>query len=195
MESLPNTQTDFFDKQILTEQEVRELTYLMAWDIIKDYRENTESPLVIVSIYEGAEIFTNVLCDELNRIDPGFKIETATMTISTSTKDNRLRNPVLTRDLSSNISNRDTLLVDDILDRGKTLEFGYKYLKTKNPRSLKTAVMAERIDGSCERLISPDYRAFPLTSKGWIYGMGPDDGRLQGDGGRSDPGIFINHPI
>ncbi len=80
------------------------------------------------------------------------------------------------KDLSSSIDGRDVLIVEDIIDTGLTLNYLMRYLRGKNPRSLKICAL---LDKPARRLveIDIDYRGFTIPDR-FVVGYGLDYGEF-----------------
>ncbi|MBX3028573.1 MAG: hypoxanthine phosphoribosyltransferase [Chloroflexi bacterium] len=78
------------------------------------------------------------------------------------------------KDLSASIEGRDVLIVEDIIDTGLTLNYLLRYLRGKNPRSLRICAL---LDKPARRLvdIDIDYRGFSIPDR-FVIGYGLDYG-------------------
>src|SRR5512134_1482118 len=78
------------------------------------------------------------------------------------------------KDLSASIDGADVLLVEDIIDTGLTLNYLLRYLRGKNPRSLRICAL---LDKPARRLveIEIDYRGFEIPDQ-FVVGYGLDYG-------------------
>ena len=78
------------------------------------------------------------------------------------------------KDLSSPIEGRDVLIVEDIIDTGLTLNYLLRYLRGKNPASLRICAL---LDKPARRLveIDIDYRGFTIPDQ-FVVGYGLDYG-------------------
>ena len=77
-----------------------------------------------------------------------------------------------------NIRNRHVLVVDDILDSGRTLAAIREQLLAREPKSLRFAILLDKVCGRSPDLdITPDYCAFRIPDA-WVVGYGMDDGGL-----------------
>ena len=78
------------------------------------------------------------------------------------------------KDLSASIEERDVLIVEDIIDTGLTLNYLVRYLKGKNPRSLRICTL---LDKPARRLVEIpiDYRGFEIPDQ-FVVGYGLDFG-------------------
>ena len=78
------------------------------------------------------------------------------------------------KDLSSSIDGRDVLIVEDIIDTGLTLNYLVRYLRGKNPSSLRICTL---LDKPARRLVEIpiDYRGFEIPDR-FVVGYGLDYG-------------------
>ena len=79
---------------------------------------------------------------------------------------------VFTKELRLEARDRDVLLVDDILDTGKTLRAVIDKLNALQPRSLKTCVLLEKKSRRTEE-ITADYVGFEVPDE-FVIGYGLD---------------------
>ena len=80
------------------------------------------------------------------------------------------------KDLSASIEGRHVLIVEDIIDTGLTLNYLLRYLRGKNPASLRICTL---LDKPARRLveIGIDYRGFTIPDH-FVVGYGLDDGEM-----------------
>ena len=80
------------------------------------------------------------------------------------------------KDLSSSIDGRDVLIVEDIIDTGLTLNYLVRYLKGKNPASLRICTL---LDKPARRLVEIpiDYLGFEIPDQ-FVIGYGLDYGEV-----------------
>jgi hypoxanthine phosphoribosyltransferase len=78
------------------------------------------------------------------------------------------------KDLSSPIDGRDVLIVEDIIDTGLTLNYLVRYLRGKNPSSLRICTL---LDKPARRLVEIpiDYCGFEIPDR-FVIGYGLDFG-------------------
>lgn len=81
-------------------------------------------------------------------------------------------------DLQKPIDGRQVLIVDDVYDTGKTIEFAKNHLTAKGAKEVLTCLLARK--PSAAHLPSPDYLGFDLPNR-FLVGYGLDDaGRGRG---------------
>ncbi len=78
------------------------------------------------------------------------------------------------KDLSASIEGEDVLIVEDIIDTGLTLNYLIRYLRGKNPRSLRICTL---LDKPARRLVDipVDYVGFTIPDQ-FVVGSGLDFG-------------------
>jgi len=74
--------------------------------------------------------------------------------------------------LLPDIAGRHWLVVDDILDTGRTLTALCEELRSRNPASIRTAVLLWK-EGRQEVDLTPDFHAFRIPDK-FVVGYGLD---------------------
>jgi hypoxanthine phosphoribosyltransferase len=80
------------------------------------------------------------------------------------------------KDLSSSIDGQDVLLVEDIIDTGLTLNYLLRYLRGKNPDTLRICTL---LDKPARRLVEipVDYIGYTIPDQ-FVVGYGLDYGEL-----------------
>ena len=87
--------------------------------------------------------------------------------------------PRLTKDCKTDIAGRHVLLVEDIIDTGRTLVFVLDLLKKRQPATLKTLTLLSK-PSRREVTIEADYTGFVIDNV-WVEGYGLDtDGMFRG---------------
>jgi len=87
-------------------------------------------------------------------------------------------NPVLTHPLERDIRGRTVVLVDDILDTGRTLRFAVEYLRERGADPVMTAVLLDK-PGRRAVEITADHVGFEVPDR-FVVGFGTDyDGRFR----------------
>ena len=79
------------------------------------------------------------------------------------------------KDLDDSIDGKDVLIIEDIIDSGRTLSYLYEMLKSRNPKSLKICTLLDKPDRRIpESTITVDYTGFVIPDK-FVVGYGLDD--------------------
>ena len=126
------------------------------------------SPILLVSILKGAFVFLADLSRAVSvPCEIGFM---AAKSYFESTESSG--NVEITLDLSQDISKYNVIIVEDIIDTGRTLKEVAKILKSRDPLSLRIITMLDKPD---RRLvdIKADYSLFTIPDK-FVIGYGLD---------------------
>ena len=155
-------------KVLIDRSEVDRRIGEMAREIATDYAGS--APLLI-GILNGAAQFMMALLDRLpnemlEQLDYDF-VDVSSYRGSEST--GRVE---LTKDLVVAVEGREVLVVDGIVDTGRSLAFVMELVRGRRPRSLKTCTL---LDKSARRLfpLVVDYRGFDIEDV-FVVGYGMD---------------------
>jgi hypoxanthine phosphoribosyltransferase len=136
----------------------------LAQDIERDY---AGKDLVVVSLLNGTVMFLADLVRYLN-----LPLRLDFMGVSSYGKGTKSGKLVFTKELKLDVKGRDVLLVDDILDTGKTLSRVTKKLKKLKPKSLKICVLLSK-SARREEKVTADYIGFEIPDA-FVVGYGLD---------------------
>jgi hypoxanthine phosphoribosyltransferase len=155
-------------KPFIDESGIRRRVREMAHEIEADFRGNE---IVLIGALKGSFMFTADLVRCLYRHGIPMIIDFVQVS-SYGSKTVSSGGISMTRDVTTGIEDRVVLLVDDILDTGRTSEFLTNHLLVKKPRILKTAVF---LDKPARRIGSfqADYAGFRVPDA-FIVGYGLD---------------------
>ena len=105
-------------------------------------REHAESVPLLVGVLKGAAVF---MADLIRAIPAPVAIDF--MAVSSYGSGARSSGAVrLTADLSVSIEGRDVILVEDIVDTGRTVHYLRRNLETRHPRSLEVCTLLDKIE-------------------------------------------------
>jgi len=154
--------------ELLSSTAIQEAVARMAADISRDLagREVTVLP-----VFTGALFFAVDLLRGLRGVDP--RVVGIEAKSYTQRRSGDLKLPGLPR--LEGIRDRDLLVVDDILDTGKTLHTIVRELEDLGPRSIRIAVLLRK--SGCQdpaHPIEPDYVGFDIPDR-FVVGYGLDD--------------------
>lgn len=80
----------------------------------------------------------------------------------------------LLKDFSVDVKDRHVLLVDDVLDTGRSLHFGKGMIEDRGAAAVKTCVLVKKLTGHAEDLAC-DYIGFEAGADDFLVGYGMDD--------------------
>ena len=155
-------------KPLLSEEEVRRKVKDLGAEISKDYRDRT---VHVVGVLEDSFVF---MADLVRAITSPVRCHFLKVTVRDVDKKNGgIREVFFTTKID--ISGKDILLVEGILQTGVTLEYLIQQISRKNPKSLRSAVLVNK--KSAHKVDIPtDYVAFEVEEKFLVgYGLGHKD--------------------
>jgi len=151
---------------LLTEEQIANRVAELGRKISVDYAGKN---LTLVSVLKGSLPF---MADLMRQISLPLRIDLMEVSSygGTATESSGLVRII--KDLSASISGEDVLLVEDIIDTGLTLNYLVRYLRGKNPASLKICTL---LDKPARRLVEipVDYQGFEIPDQ-FVVGYGLD---------------------
>lgn len=151
-------------KEYISADTIKKRVEALAKLISKDYKGKE---IYLICVLKGASVFAVELA--LN-IEENVIFEFIEISSYLGTESTGIIN--LNKDISSSIEGKDVLIVEDIIDSGRTLSYLKDYLLSKKPNSLKICTL---ISKSARRVtdVSVDYVGFEIEDK-FIVGYGLD---------------------
>ncbi|UCF40690.1 MAG: hypoxanthine phosphoribosyltransferase [Gemmatimonadota bacterium] len=151
---------------LISEADVQRRVGELAAEISRDYDGMGE--ITLIAVLKGAFIF---LADLSRRLAVPRRIEF--MALSSyedgSTHSGAVR---LVMDLRESIEGRHVLVVEDIVDTGRTLHYLIELLRTREPASVRTCALVRKKDRH-EVEVAIDYLGFDIPDV-WVVGYGLD---------------------
>lgn len=140
----------------------------------KDWYERTNDPVVIIGVLTGAFVFMADLVRQLSiRTELDF-IRTSTYPGDTT----ETQQPNIVSWPEINLHNAHILIIDDILDTGRTLKLIQEEIGLRHPESIATAVLLRKSDRLKEN-IGAQFVGFNIPDD-FVIGYGMDyDGRYR----------------
>ena len=152
-------------KVLLSQQEIADKVCEIGKQITKDYEGKN---LLMVSVLKGSVVF---MVDLMRAVDTPARIDF--MSVSSYGSGTKTSGVVkIVKDLDMNLEGYDLLLVEDILDSGKTLFYLREILQKRNPASIRIATLLNK-PARREADIVPDYSCFEVPDE-FVVGYGLD---------------------
>ncbi|CAL4326259.1 hypoxanthine phosphoribosyltransferase [Buchnera aphidicola] len=154
-------------KVIISEKELDIRVRELGQEITRKYR-NSKNKMILIALLRGSFVFIADLC---RRID--IKHEVDFMTTSSYGRGILSSGDVkIIKDLDEDIYNKNVLIVEDIIDSGKTLSKVSDILKLRNPKSLSICTLLDKPE--CREVnINVDFIGFSIPDD-FIVGYGID---------------------
>jgi hypoxanthine phosphoribosyltransferase len=154
---------------LITEEELDQRVGELGRTIAREYADL--NPL-LVCVLKGAVVF---LADLIRSIDS--PLMTDFMSVSSYGAGMASSGVVkITADLSMSIEDRHVILVEDIIDSGRTVSYLKRNLETRHPKSLKICALLDKIERR-EVNVRLDYVGFTIPNV-FIVGYGMDHAGL-----------------
>ncbi len=141
-------------------------------ELAKEIAARDTSDLLVISVLKGSFIFAADLIRAMH--DAGISPEVEFIMISSYGAGKTSGKIKVLRDIDSDVKGRDVLLIDDILESGKTLKFASELMLERGARSVMIAVL---LDKRMKRKsdIEPDFTGFDCPDY-FVVGYGMDAG-------------------
>jgi hypoxanthine phosphoribosyltransferase len=124
------------EKILITDEQIARRIKTLAREIERDFRGRE---MVVVSLLNGTVLF---LADLIRHLNLPLRLDfIGVSSYGAGTESGEL---VFTKELRLDVRGRDVLLVDDILDTGKTMSRVLPKLQALNPRRIKTCVLLDK---------------------------------------------------
>ena len=157
---------DFNLEILISEQDIAQRVSELAEQISADYAGKGE--LVLVGVLKGAFVFLADLARKLT-IPRVIEFIAVSSYEEGSVASSSVR---LVMDMRENIEGKQVLIVEDIVDTGRTLHFLVELLSTRDPESVKTCALVRKPD-RVEVEAELDYLGFEIPDV-WVVGYGLD---------------------
>ena len=153
---------------MISEEEIKARLSEIGAKISEDYKGCEE--LVLICVLKGSVYIT---CELSRHIDIPVVLDF--MSVSSygneTVSSGRVR---ILKDLDNSIEGKDVLIIEDIIDSGRTLSYLYEMLKSRNPKSIKICTLLDKPDRRIpESTITVDYTGFVIPDK-FVVGYGLD---------------------
>lgn len=143
----------------------------MADAIVAAHKGHDDQPLLVEVIMNGAVLFAADLVRALSR--RGLVVEIDFIALSSYGKGTKSSgNVVLEADARGAIAGRDVLLIDDILETGRTLSYGRDYFLSKGAARVLTGVLLDKSENR-DAVIKADFVGFQCPDL-FVIGYGMD---------------------
>lgn len=161
----------------ITKDEIAEMVEQIAKEIEKDY---PGQDLVLIGVLKGSFLFLSDLSKKIRNPQEIDFVQLASY--SHESDEPAIR---MVKDIGVGVGGKHVLIIEEIIDEGKTLNFLRNRILASAPASLKIVSL---LDKPARRVINikPDYVGKTIDDR-FVVGYGMDDGEL----GRNYPDIYL----
>ena len=132
-----NDMLNDIDRVLISEEELSKIVKELGAKITEDYKDKN---LLLISILKGSVTF---MADLMREINIPCNIDfMAVSSYGSGTKSSGVVKII--KDLDSSIEGKDLLIVEDILDSGRTLNYIKEILLARNPKSIRICTLFDK---------------------------------------------------
>ena len=150
---------------LVTEEQLKEVNERLGAKITEDFKDKN---LLVVGILKGSIYF---MTDLTRYIDLPLKLDFLAVSSYGGGTSSSGAVKIL-KDIDSNLEGYDILLVEDILDSGRTLHYVCEMLKTRKPKSISIVTLLDKPERRVVDL-TPDYVGCQVPDE-FVVGYGLD---------------------
>ena len=153
-------------KVLLSEEEVDARIQQVAAKISKDY---AGKEVHLICVLKGGVFFT---CELAKRITVPVTLDF--MSVSSYGDDTKSSGVVkIVKDLDQPLIGKDVLIVEDIIDSGRTLSYLLKILEDRHPNSIRLCTLLDKPERRVKKDVKVDYCCFIIPDE-FVVGYGLD---------------------
>ena len=168
------------ERVLITEEQIAQRIKILAREIERDFRGRE---MVVISLLNGTVMF---LADLIRHLNLPLRLDF--MGVSSYGAGTESGELVFTKELRLDVRGRDVLLVDDILDTGRTMSRVLPKIRALQPRRIKICVLLDKPSRRVET-VKADYVGFEIPDL-FVVGYGLDFAERY----RNLPFVGVLHP-
>jgi len=154
-------------KILIDEKRLSRRVKELGREITRDYKDKNP---VLISILRGSFIFVADICREI-KIPVTFDFMAVSSYGNSKVSSGIVR---ITKDLEFSIENKEVIIIEDIVDSGRTLNYLVKNLQARNPKSIEVCALLDKdVPRKTENRVK--YKGFDIPNK-FVVGYGLDFG-------------------
>lgn len=151
---------------LLSEEEVNRRISEIAAQISKDYEGRS---VHLICVLKGGVFFT---CELAKRLTVPVSLDF--MSVSSYGDDTKSSGVVrIVKDLDESLAGKDVLIVEDIIDSGRTLSYLIEVLKQRGPASIHLCTLLDKPERRVKKQVKVDYTCFSIPDE-FVVGYGLD---------------------
>ena len=152
-------------RELISEEDVAAKVKEIGAQITKDYEGKA---VHLICVLKGGVFFT---CELAKRIEVPVSLDF--MSVSSYGDDTKSSGVVkIIKDLDESIEGKDVLIVEDIIDSGRTLSYLIEVLKQRNPASIRLCTLLDKPERRVKD-VKVDYVWFNIPDE-FVVGYGLD---------------------
>lgn len=151
---------------LLTEEEVDKRIQEIGEQISKDY---AGKQVHLVCVLKGGSFF---MCELAKRITVPVSLDF--MSVSSYGSDTKSSGVVkIIKDLDEPLEGKNVIIVEDIIDSGRTLAYLIEVLKQRNPKNIELCTLLDKPERRVKKQVQVKYTCFTIPDE-FVVGYGLD---------------------
>lgn len=151
---------------LLTEEEVNSKINEVAAEINRDYEGKT---VHLICVLKGGVFFT---CELAKRLTVPVTLDF--MSVSSYGDDTKSSGVVrIVKDLDEPLAGKHVLIVEDIIDSGRTLSYLIEVLRQRGPEDIRLCTLLDKPERRVKKQVTVDYTCFSIPDE-FVVGYGLD---------------------
>lgn len=151
---------------LLSEEDVNRRISEVAAQVSKDYEGRC---VHLICVLKGGVFFT---CELAKRLTVPVSMDF--MSVSSYGDDTKSSGVVrIVKDLDESLAGKDVLIVEDIIDSGRTLAYLIEVLKQRGPASIHLCTLLDKPERRVKKQVQVDYTCFEIPDE-FVVGYGLD---------------------
>ena len=151
---------------LLTEEEVNEKIKKIGEQVSKDYAGKS---VHMICVLKGGVFFTCELAKRL-KVPVSMDFMSVSSYGSGTVSSGVVRN---IKDLDEPLEGKDVLIVEDIIDSGRTLAYLIEVLKQRGPKDIRLCTLLDKPERRVKKQVKVDYTCFTIPDE-FVVGYGLD---------------------
>lgn len=153
-------------RQLISEEDVDRKIREIGEQISRDYEGRQ---VHLICVLKGGVFFT---CELAKRLTVPVTLDF--MSVSSYGSGTVSSGVVkIIKDLDEPLENKDVLIVEDIIDSGRTLAYLIEVLKQRNPASIRLCTLLDKPERRVKKQVKVDYTCFTIPDE-FVVGYGLD---------------------
>lgn len=158
---------DDIEEIIISEEKLKTRIRELGEEITAAYNEDDD--IVMLCILRGAVLFMADLAREID-LPVVFDFMDVSSYGASTESSGVVR---IIKDMEENIEDRHLLIVEDIIDTGRTLKHVVDMLHTRSPKSIKIVTLLDKPERRVQKELEADFNGFEIPDK-FVVGYGLD---------------------
>lgn len=154
---------------LFTQEEIKMGVSIVSKDIIHYCNTHNIGDVVLLSVLNGGIFFT---VDLARKLIGHLSMDIDTVKVSSYKKNSQQTKPILECKWKTLIRNKHVIVVEDIIDSGKSIEFLLQEIRKEKPQTIQVASLLKRYNTPN---IPNHHYGLIVTDNSWIYGYGMDN--------------------